>query len=81
MYTAAELANAKGVAEHAAAELHTLLIVYGASIPPAVAESMTKLQASLASVAKVAQRSPHSEPSGRRSYPARRYSPSPQWPD
>ncbi len=55
MYTAAELANAKGVAEHAAAELHTLLIVYGASIPPAVAESMTKLQASLASVAKVAQ--------------------------
>jgi hypothetical protein len=47
-----ELANAKGVADHAAAELHTLLTVYGTDIPPAVAVSMAKLQASLANVAK-----------------------------
>ena len=47
-----ELTNARGVAEHAAAELHTLLTVYGTEIPSAVAASMAKLQASLANVAK-----------------------------
>jgi hypothetical protein len=47
-----ELASARGVAQHAAAELHTLLTVWGTEIPPAVAESMAKLQASLANVAK-----------------------------
>jgi hypothetical protein len=51
MNSANELANAKGVADHAAAELHTLLTVYGTSIPAAVAESMAKLQASLTAVA------------------------------
>ena len=54
MNAATELANAKGVAHYAASELHTLLIVYGSDIHPAVVESMTKLQASLANVAKEA---------------------------
>ena len=51
MNIAIELAEAKGVAQYAAGELHTLLTVYGANIPQAVAESMAKLQASLAAVA------------------------------
>jgi hypothetical protein len=46
------LADTQGVAGHAASELHTLLTVYGPQIPAAVAESMAKLQVSLASVAK-----------------------------
>lgn len=45
------LAEARGVAEWSAGELHTLLTVYGSQLPAEVARSLTKMQASLASVA------------------------------
>ena len=45
------LADAQGVADYAAGELHTLLTVYGSQIPAPVAESMAKLHVSLANVA------------------------------
>lgn len=48
---AVQLAEARGVAEHSAGELHTLLTVYGSQLPEEVARSLTKMQASLAAVA------------------------------
>jgi hypothetical protein len=48
---AVSLAEARGVAEWSAGELHTLLTVYGSQLPAEVVRSLTKMQASLAAVA------------------------------
>ena len=48
---AARLAEAQGIAEWNAGELHTLLTVYGSQLPAEVARSLTRMQASLAAVA------------------------------
>lgn len=48
---AVQLADAKGVAEWSAGELHTLLTVFRSELPGEVVRSLTKMQVKLAAVA------------------------------